>query len=103
MTDHFQKILSTKNIIIDTVYLLENFFNLKFNVEIILTKNLPVSSGMGGGSSNAATVFYSLKKLYNLKIKKDLTNLLLWVQMFPFVILERVQLLKVKVKKISFS
>ena len=39
---------------------------MKFNIEIVLKKNLPISSGMGGGSSNAATVFHCLKNLYNL-------------------------------------
>ena len=45
----FSKNLSTnQNIIIDTVSLLENFFDTKFNIEIVLKKNLPISSGMGG-------------------------------------------------------
>ena len=67
----FSKDLSKKNnIILDAVSILENFFNLKFNIEIILTKNLPIASGMGGGSSNAATIVYCLINLYNLKIKK---------------------------------
>ena len=101
----FSKNLSTKkNIIIDTVCLLENFLNLKFNVEIILTKNLPVSSGMGGGSSNAATVFYSLKKLYNLKIKKkDLTNLLFTLGAdVPFCYFRKSAIVKGKGEKINF-
>ena len=79
LTDHFQKIYQKKNnIILDAVSILENFFNLKFNIEIILTKNLPIASGMGGGSSNAATIVYCLINLYNLKIKKKDLNFLLF-------------------------
>ena len=75
----FSKDLSKKNnIILDAVSILENFFNLKFNIEIILTKNLPIASGMGGGSSNAATIVYCLINLYNLKIKKKDLNFLLF-------------------------
>ena len=32
-----------------------------------MTKNIPIASGMGGGSSNAATTIICLKKLFNLK------------------------------------
>ena len=84
--------------------LLVPFFNLKFNVEIILTKNLPVSSGMGGGSTNAATVFYSLKKLYNLIIKKkDLTNLLFTLGAdVPFCYFRKSAIVTGKGEKINF-
>ena len=57
---------------------------------------------MGGGSSNAATVFHCLKNLYNLKIKKKkilMNYYLAWVLMFHFVITEKVQWLKEKEKK----
>ena len=65
---HSQKIYQQKeNIIIDTVSLLENFFKTKFNIRNSLKKNLPISSGMGGGSSNAATVFRGLKIYIILK------------------------------------
>ena len=36
-----------------------------------LTKNLPISSGMGGGSSNAATVILCLIEMFNINCKKD--------------------------------
>lgn len=32
------------------------------NLEITLTKNIPVGAGLGGGSSNAATIMHSLNK-----------------------------------------
>ncbi len=101
----FSKNLSTnQNIIIDTVSLLENFFDTKFNIEIVLKKNLPISSGMGGGSSNAATVFHGLKNLYNLKIKrKDLNNLLFSLGAdVPFCYYRKSAIVKGKGEKIFF-
>ena len=101
----FSENLSTKqNIIIDTVSLLENFFGMKFNIEIVLKKNLPISSGMGGGSSNAATVFHCLKNLYNLKIKKkDLDKLLFSLGAdVPFCYYRKSAMVKGKGEKIFF-
>jgi 4-diphosphocytidyl-2-C-methyl-D-erythritol kinase len=37
-------------------------------VNIELVKNIPVGAGLGGGSSNAATVLKGINKLYDLKI-----------------------------------
>ena len=101
----FSENLSTRqNIIIDTVSLLENFFGMKFNIEIVLKKNLPISSGMGGGSSNAATVFHCLKNLYNLKIKKkDLDELLFSLGAdVPFCYYRKSAIVKGKGEKIFF-
>ena len=101
----FSENLSTRqNIIIDTVSLLENFFGMKFNIEIVLKKNLPISSGMGGGSSNAATVFHCLKNLYNLKIKKkDLDELLFSLGAdVPFCYYRKSAMVKGKGEKIFF-
>ena len=101
----FSENLSTRqNIIIDTVSLLENFFGMKFNIEIVLKKNLPISSGMGGGSSNAATVFHCLKNLYNLKIKKkDLDELLFSLGAdVPFCYYRKSAMVRGKGEKIFF-
>lgn len=69
---------SKNNIITDTLKKLEIFFNKKFSVSIVLEKNLPISSGMGGGSSNAATIVRAIINIFNLDIKKlDLDKLLI--------------------------
>jgi len=69
---------SKNNIITDTLKKLEIFFNKKFSVSIVLEKNLPISSGMGGGSSNAATIVRAIINIFNLNVKKlDLDKLLL--------------------------
>lgn len=48
--------------------LLQKAFNLKKGVDITIDKRIPVGSGMGGGSSNAATVLLGLNKIWGLKL-----------------------------------
>ena len=101
----FSKNLSTKsNIILNTILLLEKYLNLKFNVEIILTKNLPISSGMGGGSSNAATIIHCLKNLYNFNIRKKELDFLLFTlgADVPFCYYRKSAIVRGKGEKISF-
>ncbi|MCE9624998.1 MAG: 4-(cytidine 5'-diphospho)-2-C-methyl-D-erythritol kinase [Deltaproteobacteria bacterium] len=40
-------------------------------VEVHIKKNIPVAAGMGGGSSNAATVIKGINHLLKLKLTKD--------------------------------
>jgi 4-diphosphocytidyl-2-C-methyl-D-erythritol kinase len=40
-------------------------------VEVRIKKNIPVASGMGGGSSNAATVIKGLNQLLKLKLPRE--------------------------------
>ena len=44
-------------------YLIENEFIKNKNYNITITKNIPVGSGLGGGSSNTATILNYLKKI----------------------------------------
>jgi 4-diphosphocytidyl-2C-methyl-D-erythritol kinase len=50
--------------------LLQDTFNLDCGVEIKITKRIPVGSGMGGGSGNAAYTLLGLNKLWNLKLSR---------------------------------
>jgi len=59
------------NILIKTTNLMAKKFNFVPNIEIKLKKNIPIAAGLGGGSSNAATLIEILIKLYNLKISKQ--------------------------------
>ena len=68
----FSKNLSLDNNIINkSVSFVEKLLNKNINVHINLTKNLPISSGMGGGSSNAATVILCLIEMYKIDCKED--------------------------------
>jgi 4-diphosphocytidyl-2-C-methyl-D-erythritol kinase len=44
--------------------------DLNHGVDIKVKKNIPIGGGLGGGSSDAATVMIGLNKLLNLKIDK---------------------------------
>ena len=59
-------LINKENLIQRTLKKLEDLFERKFNVEVVL-KKLPIASGMAGGSSNAATFITCVKKFLNFK------------------------------------
>ena len=67
---------SNNNILIKTHEILNRYFKIN-NFNINLTKNLPIASGIGGGSSNAATLFRIIESHLNLKIDIKLKNKIL--------------------------
>lgn len=60
-----------ENIIIKAVNLLSRTYNFNPQIKINLEKNIPVSAGLGGGSTNAATTLLMLNQFYNLNLNKD--------------------------------
>ena len=54
------------NLVIKAAKLLRDTHNIGMGAEILLEKNLPVSSGIGGGSADAAAVVRALSVLWNL-------------------------------------
>jgi 4-diphosphocytidyl-2-C-methyl-D-erythritol kinase len=67
---------SQSNIIIKAVNLLAEMFHFKPNIKITLNKQIPIAAGLGGGSSNAATILLMLNDFYNLNLsQKQLLNL----------------------------
>jgi 4-diphosphocytidyl-2-C-methyl-D-erythritol kinase len=56
------------NLIYQAVDLLKQKFNIKTGVSINLIKNIPIGSGLGGGSSNAAVVLKALNKIWHLNL-----------------------------------
>ncbi|MEB8433842.1 4-(cytidine 5'-diphospho)-2-C-methyl-D-erythritol kinase [Cocleimonas sp. KMM 6892] len=56
--------------------LLQSHTNSKFGVEITLDKKLPIGGGIGGGSSDAATVLLGLNELWGCQLTiQELTEL----------------------------
>lgn len=63
------------NIIYKTILFVRNEFSIKNWVDVEIKKNIPISSGLGGGSSNAASTLMCLNKLWNLDMDyKKLVN-----------------------------
>ena len=70
-------LINKENLIQKTVKKLEDLFQRKFNVEVVLKKNLPIASGMAGGSSNAATFIACVKEIFRLEEVDGFNELLL--------------------------
>ena len=93
------------NIIIKAINEIEYLIKKKLNVEIRLTKNLPISSGMAGGSSNAATIIKCIDDLYKINITKEQLNRLL-ISLgsdVPFCFFGKTALVSGKGEKIEYT
>lgn len=55
--------LDASNLIIKAAAHLRRKTGLDFAIDVLLEKNIPIQSGLGGGSSNAATTLWGLNRL----------------------------------------
>lgn len=67
-----------ENIICRLMKKIEQILEKKIKVNIQLTKNLPIASGLGGGSSNAATALKCIMELYGIKFSRKKLNSVLF-------------------------
>jgi 4-diphosphocytidyl-2-C-methyl-D-erythritol kinase len=58
------------NLVTKAYDLLSNLYDIE-GVDIFLDKKIPIGSGLGGGSSNAAVTLLALNSIFNLNISKD--------------------------------
>ena len=63
-TDH-------QNLAFQALALFRKKTNLTLPIHIHIDKHIPIQAGLGGGSSNAATVLYGLKCLFNSSIHHE--------------------------------
>ena len=48
------------------------YYNIDSGINITINKTIPIGAGLGGGSSNAATVIKGLSQLFDIPITKDI-------------------------------
>ncbi len=60
-----------KDLCIRAARLLKEKFNILTGVSIRVKKRIPAGAGMGGGSSDAATVLIALNRLFNLDLSRS--------------------------------
>ena len=63
--------IDSTNLVVRAVKALSDITNNPPNIKITLEKNLPLASGLGGGSSDAASVIWGLSQLWNLDLQAD--------------------------------
>ncbi|MAO66460.1 MAG: 4-(cytidine 5'-diphospho)-2-C-methyl-D-erythritol kinase [Balneola sp.] len=59
------------NLIVKAIRLLQQEAGLKDEYNIKVEKNIPIGAGLGGGSSNAATILRMMNKIANLGLSQD--------------------------------
>ncbi len=64
-------IQNDQNLVFKAARLLKGYSEHPYGADIHLEKIIPVSSGLGGGSSNAAMTLLTLNQLWNLNLNQD--------------------------------
>ena len=59
------------NLAVRAARLLKSETGARYGADLLLEKNLPVGGGMGGGSSDAATVLLVLDRLWNVRLGRQ--------------------------------
>lgn len=70
-TDKYYLPTDEKNLAYKAAKLFKDTYGIKDGVDINIKKNIPVSAGMAGGSTDAATVLYLMNKVFNKKLSKS--------------------------------
>ncbi len=65
----FPELETEQNLVLKAKKTLEQIIGAKLPVKISLTKNTPISGGLGGGSSNCAACLKGINELFNLRVK----------------------------------
>ena len=66
----WQGVAAEEDLAVRAAHALKEATGCSAGVDITLTKRIPVGSGMGGGSSDAASVLLALNRLWNLRLPR---------------------------------
>lgn len=61
---------SEDNLVFRAAHTILSYTGYQSGVEIILTKNIPIAAGLGGGSSDAASTLLALNEMFDLGLEK---------------------------------
>jgi 4-diphosphocytidyl-2-C-methyl-D-erythritol kinase len=59
------------NLITKVFHLMKKEFSINNKFKVKLTKNIPIGAGLGGGSSNSATIILALNQIFELNLTKE--------------------------------
>ena len=68
--DHKDVPLDENNLIAKGIQGIKDYLKVDYGMKITLKKNIPVSAGLGGGSSDAASAIKAYNSLYELRMTK---------------------------------
>lgn len=85
-----------RNLAFKAAEIIKETYNIKKGIHIKMVKNIPVSAGLGGGSSDAAAVLRGLNKLWSIGVTtEELANLGLAIGTdVPFCVINSTALVK---------
>jgi len=71
LSSNIRSLETDDNLVFKAAGLLRKKFKIPFGFDIFLQKRIPIGAGLGGGSSNAASVLLGLNQLLDLKLKRE--------------------------------
>jgi len=66
-----QNVPAEQDLVVKAAKLIQSKTQTKFGCEISLKKNIPIGAGLGGGSSDAASVLWGLNELWETGLKRE--------------------------------
>lgn len=70
-SNHPKVPLDSTNLVYKAAKLIKDKFNIDKGIHIEIQKNIPMASGLAGGSANAAMVFKGLNELWDLNLSEE--------------------------------
>jgi len=70
-SDNVEEDISENNLCLKAINSLKDYTGFDTGIELYLEKNIPIGGGLGGGSSNAATILIGLNKLLDLNLNLE--------------------------------
>ncbi|MDE6357759.1 MAG: 4-(cytidine 5'-diphospho)-2-C-methyl-D-erythritol kinase [Eubacteriales bacterium] len=60
-----------RNLVYKTAQYLKSTYNIKEGINIVLNKNIPISAGLAGGSTDCAATLIGIRNLFKLPVSND--------------------------------